>query len=412
MSQVSFAQRLAGASKVLAIFVVLALFAAAVLVFDRGSEDRTVTVDFPQTIALYEGSEVRVLGVPVGTVDKLQPRGDVVRATITYDADVKLPDDVRAVIVSPAIVGDRFVQFSPAYDGGEVLADNARLGSDRTAVPVELDEVYQSLDDLAVALGPDGANKDGALDDLVAGAADQLDGQGAQLNETLRNFGGLSNTLADNSDELFGGVRQISDFVAMLERNDAAVRAFNDNTADVAEVLEAEREDLAATLGTLATALTSVEGLVRDNRTTLRTNIANLRTVAETLAARQGEFGEITVGAPVALSNLALAYNGFYGTLDTLADLPGTITQYLSDPQLLICSLVGGVPGDGGLCDTLGGLLGNLGLGNLIPSTEPGAAPGAATDPTSALSGLTGALPRATVASSDSDLAALLGVTP
>ena len=63
MSPISFAQRLAGASKVLAIFVVVALFAAGVLVFNRGGSDRTITADFTQTTSLYEGSEVRVLGV-------------------------------------------------------------------------------------------------------------------------------------------------------------------------------------------------------------------------------------------------------------------------------------------------------------------------------------------------------------
>ncbi len=209
MSPISFAQRLAGASKVLAIFVVVALFAAVVLVFNRGGGDRTITADFTQTTSLYEGSEVRVLGVPVGTVTELEPKGEFIRATIEVDSDVDLPNDVKAVIVSPAIVGDRFVQLAPAYSGGEKLANAAHLDTDRTAVPVELDQVYESIDDLTVALGPDGANADGALSDLVSSSADQLEGQGAQLNETLKNFGQFTTTLSDNSDELFAGVRQV-----------------------------------------------------------------------------------------------------------------------------------------------------------------------------------------------------------
>jgi phospholipid/cholesterol/gamma-HCH transport system substrate-binding protein len=400
VSSISFAQRLAGASKVLAIFVVVALFAAVVLVFNRGGgNNRTITADFTQTTSLYVGSEVRVLGVPVGKVTGLDPRGEFVRATIEVDADVDLPADVKAVIVSPAIVGDRFVQLAPAYSGGAKLAAGAHLGEDSTAVPVELDQIYQSLDDLSVALGPDGANADGALSDLVSSTAEQLDGQGAQLNETLRNFGEFSSTLSDNSDELFAGVRQIEDFVSMLEENDATVRAFNDNTAAVADVLEAERDDLAATLSTLTTALTSVEGLVSENRTTLRANVVNLKSLAEVLAARQSEIGEFAVSAPTTLSNVTLAYNPIYGTLDTHANLPGTVIDLLLGPDGPIggiCMLLSQTPEMGGsLCATLTDLLGPL-LGGLTgpvtggeASTEPSAptaaAPQASTTAPSAL---------------------------
>ena len=150
----NFFSRFAGLTKVLTVFVVLALIAAVLIVFTRDSTKRTIRVDFTSTNSLYEGSDVRILGVPVGTVDKVKAKGDHVEATMTYEGDVRLPTNVKAVIISPAIVGDRFVQLAPAYSGGAVLPDNAKLGVDRTAVPVELDEIYQSLDDLSVALGP------------------------------------------------------------------------------------------------------------------------------------------------------------------------------------------------------------------------------------------------------------------
>ncbi|GAA1753558.1 MCE family protein [Aeromicrobium alkaliterrae] len=387
MSSISFAQRLAGASKVLAIFVVVALFAAVVLVFNRGSDGRTITADFTQTTSLYVGSEVRVLGVPVGKVTKLQPKGEFIRATIEYDRDVKLPEDVKAVIVSPAIVGDRFVQLAPAYSGGQVLADDAHLNQDSTAVPVELDQVYSSIDDLAVALGPDGANADGALSDLVSSTAAQLDGQGAQLNETLKNFGQFTTTLSDNSDELFAGVRQVEDFVSMLEANDATVRSFNDNTAAVAEVLEGERDDLAATLATLSTALTSVESLVSDNRSSLRTNVTNLKSLAEVLAARESELGQFAVTAPTVLSNVTLAYNPVYGTLDTHANLPSSILNLLTGPggpARLICSVLGQAPETpGSLCKSVFDLLAPI-FGGLPALPSPGGETGLPVDPTAA----------------------------
>ena len=76
-----------------------------------------------------------------------------------YDSKYKVPADAKAVVISPSIVGDRFIQLTPAYDGGQALPDNARLGLDRTATPLELDQIFGSINDLTKALGPEGANK-------------------------------------------------------------------------------------------------------------------------------------------------------------------------------------------------------------------------------------------------------------
>ncbi len=353
--------RLAGVARILTVVVVLALVVGLGVVFGQRERTSTLTVDFARTTSLYEGSDVKILGVAVGTVDSLTPRGETVRAVISYDADVKLPSDVKAAIVSPSIVGDRYVQLTPAYSGGEVLADDARLGPDRTAVPVELDEIYGSLDDLSVALGPDGANQDGALSDLVDDTARQLDGQGAQLNETLRNFGRLSQTLSDNKDELFGSMREVEQFVDLLQRNDQSVRAFFDSTAQVSEVLEGEREDLAATLQALGSALVEVRTLVRDNREELRGNVEQLTTVAEVLARHQADLEEFTVSAPTALSNVALAYNGDSGTLDNHADVLGLVLGAVEDPGNLLCNAGEALIGDfAEQCDQLGDLLDSI----------------------------------------------------
>jgi phospholipid/cholesterol/gamma-HCH transport system substrate-binding protein len=366
----SLTQRFAGFSKVLVAVVVVLLIAATLLFLNKGDGKRYITVDFEQTNSVYKGSDVKVLGVPVGRVESLTPRGDVVRVKISYDSKQKLPADVKAVVVSPSIVGDRFIQMAPAYDGGATLKDDAYLPVERTAVPVELDAIYQSLDDLSVALGPEGANDDGSLSRLVDGTAEQFRGQGAQVNETIRNFGKLSQTLSNNKDDLFGSLREVEEFVSLLKTNDTAVRSFNDSTAEVSTVLEGEREDLAATLEALGKALVDVNGLVKENRSALRGNVDNIASLANLLAKRKDELEQITVNAPSALSNVALAYNGRSGTLDTRTDFPDVLAGTLGDPAGLLCNLLGETPVDGVLCPTLDGLL------DVVPKPRPAASSG------------------------------------
>jgi phospholipid/cholesterol/gamma-HCH transport system substrate-binding protein len=146
--------RTGGFTKVLAAVAVLAVVAAALLVLLPGTDKKFVTASFPRTVSLYEGSDVRILGVPVGKVESVTPVGTDVRVRMWYDAKYDVPADAEAVIISPAIVGDRFVQLTPVYQRGPKLARNAVINEDSTSTPLELDEIYQSIDDLTVALGP------------------------------------------------------------------------------------------------------------------------------------------------------------------------------------------------------------------------------------------------------------------
>ena len=86
-----------------------------------GGEKRTVTAHFPRAVSVYEGTDVRILGVNVGTVTAVIPEGNSVRVEIEYDADYDVPAEANAAIVTPTLVADRFIQLGPAYTGGDVL---------------------------------------------------------------------------------------------------------------------------------------------------------------------------------------------------------------------------------------------------------------------------------------------------
>ena len=192
---------------------------------------------------------------------------------------MKIPSDAKAVIISPSVVGDRYVQLTPAYTGGEVLANGATMDVDQTAVPLELDQIYDNLDKLNVALGPNGANREGALSDLLEVTADNFGGQGEQFNQTIRDFADFSQTLSDNREEFFGSTRALQGFISTLAENDQTVRHFNQSIADVSTVLEGEKEELAAALRNLSVALGEVSTFVRDNREILGRNIEGLNRV-------------------------------------------------------------------------------------------------------------------------------------
>jgi phospholipid/cholesterol/gamma-HCH transport system substrate-binding protein len=340
-------------TKVLVPAVVVALVVAAALTLFTGAEAKTLTAHFPRTIAVYEGSEVRVLGIPVGEVDSVTPSGTEVVVTMSYDAEVEVPADAQALIVSPALVGDRFIQLTPAYDGGKVLASGAVLGLDRTSTPLELDEIYSGLDKLNVALGPSGANRKGALTDLLESTAANFGGQGEQFNETIRDFGKLSATLDNNKEELFGSLAELEGFVGTLARNDRTVRDFNQSLADVSTMLSGEREELQASLRNLGVALGEVSTFVQENREVLGRNIKGLNRVSRVLVKQRGAIDEILEVAPVALNNLSLTYNPQAGTLDTRANQGEVLDQLSADPAAFLCGVVNQADTSQETCDAI-----------------------------------------------------------
>lgn len=355
--------------------------AAGISIFDS-PDDKTISASFPRTVSIYEGSEVRVLGVAVGKVDKVTPSGTDVRVDMSYDPDVRLPADAGAVIVAPSIVGDRFVQLTPVYTGGPTLPDGAVLAVDKTAVPVELDDIYSSLDRLTVALGPNGANQSGALTDLLQTTAANFGGQGAAFNQTIQNFSQLSATLDDNKEELFGSAAELEKFVGTLAANDQTVRDFNTSLGSVSTMLAGERQELAAALANLSVGLGKVAEFVEDNRDALGRNITGLNRVTQVLVKQRAALDETLATAPLALNNLALTYNPQAGTLDTNANIGELVTQVGSDPTTLLCGVLSLADQQGQGCD----LIKSLGLPRATTFGDLGAGTGSSygvqSDPT------------------------------
>ena len=300
-----------------ALAAALVLLAALGWTILRPAGQYRVTAYFTETVGLYPGSDVRVLGIPIGTITEITPLGDTVRVQMSIDDDYDVPADAEAIVLAPSLVSDRYVQFSPVYDGGPTMQDGDEVPLDRTAIPVELDAVYGALDELSAALGPAGANKDGALSDLVDVGAANLEGNGEALNRTLTGFSQAVQTLAENRDDLFGSLDNLQTFTSALATIDAQVGQFNDNMAAVSELLASEREDLQTAVALLSDALGDVAGFVQDNTTLLTTNIDRLADVTLVLVQQRAKLAEVLDVASAALGNLARAYNPDYGTLDT-----------------------------------------------------------------------------------------------
>jgi len=322
----------------IAVLVVVAVLAAGLfLLLGKGEEKKTVTAHFPRAVSVYKGTDVRILGVNVGRVTAVIPEGNSVRVEMEYDAKYQVPADAKAAIVTPTLVADRFVQLTPAFEkGDELMASGADIALPDTGVPVELDRIYASLEDLTEALGPNGVNKDGTLDHTLAAARKAFEGNGALGNEMLRNLSEAAVTFGEGSGDLFDTVSQLATFTAVLAKNDKVVRAFMKDLAAVSAALADERTELAEALASVADAVGSVEGFVHDNRQALVTDVEKLTRIVKTINSEKESIDTALAVAPVAMGNLVLAYDTPSGSIGSRIGVMGNIW----DADGLLCAFV------------------------------------------------------------------------
>ncbi|MGH3475176.1 MAG: MCE family protein [Aeromicrobium sp.] len=371
-------------NQLLAAAVPVVLLLLAFLVFPRDGS-RTVTAHFDRAVAVYPGTDLRVMGVQIGEVKSIVPDGNSVRVEMVYDEEYKLPADAKAAVVTPTLVADRYVQVFPAYGKGAVMPDGADIPLSRTQTPIELDRMFKALDDLSVTLGPkEGSLDGGALDNLLTAGTKALEGNGELGSKTIRNLSAAAETFARNRGPLFDNVRSLAEITDTLAANDSTVQDFLTHLTSVSGQLEGEREELGTVLASLARVLGIVKGFVHENREALGTNVELLTSLLERVDNQKDNLGLVVQKGSVALSNLAIAFESGTGTYGSRIQVPPTFGRL---DQFLCQTIVNNTPTDSqdetqaAVCPLLETL-----LRPLLPATS-GAASAKAPEPPAAPAG-------------------------
>ncbi|WP_326701030.1 MCE family protein [Streptomyces sp. NBC_01754] len=307
----------------------------------------TVTACFDRATGIYPGSDLRILGVKVGTVVSVKPRGEEVRITLRLDKGVTVPEDAHAVVVAPSLVADRYVQLAPAYTGGARLKAGAVLPAAGNATPVEIDQLYESITELSTALGPEGANADGALSELLETGAKNLKGNGEAIGDSIEQFGKATKTLDKSSGDLFDTLSSLQTFTTMLKEKDGDVRAAEQQLNSVAGFLADDKENLSAALKELGTALGQVKGFIQKNRGALKQNVDLLVPLTQTLVDQRASLAESLDTLPLTAGNVLNAYDPANRTLNGRTDLNElSMGGPLLDPEPGVTGLDGLAPVD------------------------------------------------------------------
>lgn len=278
----------------------------------------TVTAQFDSAAGLYEDNVVAVLGMPVGKIRKITPKGEYVEAEFTVDRGVKIPADVQAVTINTSILTARQIELTPAYTGGPLLADHTTIGLNRTRTPVAFDRVLDMLDKVSKSLGGDGKGN-GPVADVINAGAGIADGNGEKIKSAL---GELSRALQLSSErgettgnQLTSIITNLSSLMDAAARNDAKLRQFGSTTRRLSQMLADEDLGTGSTGHKFNEIVTQATALLQANRDNLKQSVLNGDRAATTLVEKQRDLAELIDLLPMTLDNVYNAIDSNNGTV-------------------------------------------------------------------------------------------------
>jgi virulence factor Mce-like protein len=300
---------------------------------------RTISAYFTTTTAIYPGDDVRVSGIKVGTISAIHPEGTRAKVSMHVDHGVSIPADAKAVIVAPNLVAARYVQLTPAYrSSGPTMADGAVIPLDRTAVPVEWDQVKDQLMRFATDLGPNSKVSTPSTARFIDSAANALGDNGDKLRQTLAQLSGVGRILADGGGNIVDIIKNLQAFVSVLHDSGGQLMVFNNRLATLTSVLDDNKSDLDAALTNLSQALDEVQRFIAGSRDQTSEQIARLADLTQILVDNKMAVQNILHVMPNVIANGYNTYNPDTGAIRGYFLLPP-----FSNPGQNVCGFMGAV---------------------------------------------------------------------
>lgn len=294
-----------------------------------------VTAYFSDTTGLFVGDSVQILGIPVGRVDAIEPQPDRAKVSFSYDATYPVPAEANAVILAPSLVTARAIQMTPAYNGGAVLADNAVIPQERTAVPIEFDELRDQLQRLTDALQPKADSGVSTLGAFVDTAAANLRGQGGSIRDALIKLSQATSALGDHSDDIYSTVRSLSLVVSALNDSADVIEHLNVDLATTTSLLTNSEDEVGRAVSDVNGVVADVAAFVKANRDALGTSSDKLASIGTALMESLDDVKQTLHVAPNTVQNFSNVYQPAQGAISAVP-----VINTLSNPIQFICSAV------------------------------------------------------------------------
>jgi phospholipid/cholesterol/gamma-HCH transport system substrate-binding protein len=272
----------------LAGFALIAIYAQL-----RFQPERTYKAIFSTVSGLRDGNFVRIAGVEVGKVEKIEIRDDVT-AEVTFSADdsVLLTEGTRAVIRYADVIGGRYLALQEGTGATKTLPPGGTIPLDKTAPALDLDALIGGFRPLFRALDPHQVN---ALSSQLIAA---FQGEGPTIGSILTQTAALTNTLADRDDLIGQVVVNLNTVLGSLGDHSDEFGTAIESLAQLMHGLAERKQDIADSIANANEAAGSIADLLSQSRPPLQKVVHETDRTASTVLADHDYFDDLLKTLP------------------------------------------------------------------------------------------------------------------
>jgi phospholipid/cholesterol/gamma-HCH transport system substrate-binding protein len=251
-----------------------------------------VQIAFPEATTLAQQADVRVAGVPIGKVRKVEVEDGGNRTLATVEIQRKFAPiraNATAILRQKTLLGETYVEMTSG-SGTKMLPEGGRLANSKVADTVQLDEIFDALDpgtrkafrdwqqDMAKGIQGRGRDFNDALGTLPGFAADSsdvlavLDPQEGAVQRLVKNTGVVFGALNENQ-------QQLQNLITTGKQTFDATARRNDDLAEAIRIFPTFLDESKATLARVQRFSRDTDPLVQDLRPVARELRPTLRDV-------------------------------------------------------------------------------------------------------------------------------------
>jgi phospholipid/cholesterol/gamma-HCH transport system substrate-binding protein len=286
--------------------VMLVVAAGLVVVFGqfRFAATNGYHAIFDNATRLKAGNDVRIAGIPVGSVKDIELTPDnKVDVTFSVDKRYQMYTSTKAIIRYQNLVGDRYMEIT---SGPGELRKVPPGGTIRHTEPaLDLDALLGGLRPVLKGLNGDKINQ------ISNAIIELLQGQGGALSDLLSSSGSFGQTLADRYQVISDVIHSLNTVLTTVDQKSAQFNASIDQLQQLVTGLAQGRDPIAGALPPLASAASDLTQLLQSSRRPIQGVLENVRPFATELDNRKDEINKVI--EPLAENYLRLNALGAYG---------------------------------------------------------------------------------------------------
>ncbi|GAA4119908.1 MCE family protein [Knoellia locipacati] len=296
---------------IFAIVTILATATLAATIANIQPGDRnSFTARFSDVTGLAKGHEIRIAGVRVGTVKKIEVAKDRTNADVTFDvlASSVLTQGTVATIKYRNLIGERYISLTQGPGAATPLKDGATIPLERTHPALDLTVLFNGFKPLFAALSPKQVNE------LSGQIISVLQGEGGNINTLLGQTASLTSTLADRDKVIGNVITNLTTTLSTVEQHDDALGELLIQLQRFVSGLSADRKAIGESLTNINSVTDETAQLLAAGRPDIKNDIAQLGALGATLnkPANTAAYEKFITGSPGKIA--AITRTATYGS--------------------------------------------------------------------------------------------------